>query len=105
VPYLFDEGIFKMRLADWEIEAIKKSAKEVFGEDVRVLLFGSRVYDDKKGGDIDLYVITGTPTFEKKSRFWILLQERFGEQKIDIVLSKDKNRPIEKTALNEGIEL
>jgi predicted nucleotidyltransferase len=94
-----------MRLEKWEVEIIKKSAKEVFGENVKVILFGSRVYDNKKGGDIDLYVITDKPTFEKKSEFWILLQERLGEQKIDIVFSENKNRPIEQTALREGIEL
>ena len=94
-----------MRLEKWEVEVIKKSAKEVFGENVKVILFGSRVYSNKKGGDIDLYVITDKATYDKKSKFWILLQERLGKQKIDIVLSKDKNRPIEKVALEEGIEL
>jgi len=94
-----------MRLADWEIEEIKKAAKLVFGENVRVFLFGSRVYDNKKGGDIDLYVITDDPSYEKKGKFWIELQERLGEQKIDIILSEDPNRTIEKVALREGVEL
>jgi len=94
-----------MRLEEWEVREIKKAAKLVFGEDVRVMLFGSRVYDNKKGGDIDLYVITDTPTYEKKKKFWIELQERLGEQKIDIILSEDKNRVIEKVALKEGVEL
>jgi len=94
-----------MRLEEWEIKEIKKAAKLIFGEDVKVILFGSRVYDDKKGGDIDLYVITDTPTYEKKKKFWIELQERLGEQKIDIILSEDPNRPIEKVALKEGVEL
>ena len=94
-----------MRLAKWEIEEIKKAAKLVFGENVRVFLFGSRVDDNKKGGDIDLYVITDNPSYEKKTKFWIELQERLGEQKIDIILSEDSNRSIEKTALKEGVEL
>ncbi len=94
-----------MRLADWEVREIKEAAKLVFGENVRVILFGSRVYDDKKGGDIDLYVITDTPSMEKEGKFWIELQKRLGEQKIDIVLSEDPNRPIERSALKEGIEL
>ncbi|MEO1924302.1 MAG: nucleotidyltransferase domain-containing protein [Nautiliaceae bacterium] len=94
-----------MRLSSWEVEIIKKSAKEVFGNNVKIILFGSRVYDYKKGGDIDLYVITDNPTYENKSKFWILLQERLGEQKIDIVLSEDKNRSIKQVALKEGIEL
>ncbi len=94
-----------MRLQKWEIEEIKKAAKLVFGERVKVILFGSRVDDSKKGGDIDLYVITDTPSYEKKTKFWIELQERLGEQKIDIILSEDPNRAIEKVALREGVEL
>ena len=94
-----------MRLEEWEVEEIKKAAKLVFGEDVKVMLFGSRVYDDRKGGDIDLYVITNNPSVDKKRQFWIELQERLGEQKIDIILSEDKNRTIEQVALKEGIEL
>ncbi len=94
-----------MRLAKWEVKEIKKAAKLVFGEKVKVILFGSRVYDNKKGGDIDLYVITDNPSYEKKGKFWIELQERLGEQKIDIILSEDSNRSIEKTALKEGVEL
>ncbi|WP_456471378.1 nucleotidyltransferase domain-containing protein, partial [Caminibacter sp.] len=76
-----------MRLADWEVREIKEAARLVFGEDVKVILFGSRVYDDKKGGDIDLYVVTDEPSMEKEGKFWIELQKRLGEQKIDIVLS------------------
>ncbi len=94
-----------MRLQKWEIEEIKKAAKLVFGENVKIILFGSRVDDNKKGGDIDLYVITDDPSYEKKTKFWIELQERLGEQKIDIILSEDSNRSIEKTALKEGVEL
>jgi len=40
-----------MRLEEWEIREIKEAAKKIFGENVRVLLFGSRVYDDKRGGE------------------------------------------------------
>jgi len=94
-----------MRLEEWEVREIKEAAKLVFGEDVKVILFGSRVYDDKRGGDIDLYVITNNPSIKKKGEFWIELQERLGEQKIDIILSEDPNRPIEKVALKEGMEL
>ena len=94
-----------MRLADWEVREIKEAARLVFGEDVKVILFGSRVYDDKKGGDIDLYVITDELSMEKEGKFWIELQKRLGEQKIDIVLSEDPNRPIERSELKEGVEL
>ena len=94
-----------MRLQEWEVKEIKEAAKKVFGDDVRVILFGSRVDDTKRGGDIDLYVISKNNTYENETKFWIELQERLGEQKIDIILSRDKNRTIEQVALKEGIEL
>ncbi len=45
-----------MRLQNFEIEAIKSTAQLMFGKQTMVTLFGSRVEDDKKGGDIDLYI-------------------------------------------------
>lgn len=43
----------KMRLSDFEIDAIKQTARDVFGPEVEAFLFGSRLHDDKKGGEID----------------------------------------------------
>jgi len=93
-----------VRLKSWEIEVIKNNAKKVFGDDVIVKLFGSRIDDNKKGGDIDLYVIAKNKSFEKQRKFWALLQIELGEQKIDIIYNEDKNREIEKVA-NQGIIL
>ena len=45
-----------MRLTEFEINVIKQSARDIFGSDVQVFLFGSRVDDTKKCGDIDLYI-------------------------------------------------
>ncbi len=46
-----------MRLSDKEVQAIKDCFRNIFhsGE---IYLFGSRVDDSKKGGDIDLYIRT-----------------------------------------------
>ncbi len=95
-----------MRLSNQEINSIKKAFKEVFG-DGKVYLFGSRVDDSKKGGDIDLYLIPKSKsyTLEQKIRFLAKLDEYIGEQKIDVVLSKDRGSYIEKEALKSGIEL
>ena len=46
-----------MRLASWEVKEIKKTAKKIFGEDTKVYLFGSRVDNTKKGGDIDYMLL------------------------------------------------
>ena len=44
-----------MRLLDWEKKHIVEIAKQVFGEITKVILFGSRVDDAQRGGDIDLF--------------------------------------------------
>jgi len=98
-----------MRLTDYEIESIKKTFYKVFGEG-RIYLFGSRVDDSKRGGDIDLYMELSSEMdikkqLDKKSEFKIKLYDIIGEQKIDIIISKDKNRSIEKEAMKKGVLL
>lgn len=95
-----------MRLTKFEIEAIKRSFKEVF-KDGKIYLFGSRVDDAKKGGDIDLYIISDQKEnlFEKKIEFLVSLKEKIGDQKIDVIISRDRSRPIEQEALRYGVEL
>ena len=96
-----------MRLTDSEIELIKKAFYETF-QDGKIYLFGSRVDDTKRGGDIDLYLCP-TQKFENerelKRKFQILLDEYIGEQKIDVVIAKDANRSIEQVAMRDGVEL
>ena len=96
-----------MRLTMFEITTIQRNAENIFGDRVKVYLFGSRVDDNKKGGDIDLYVIPENKDnfFEKKIKFLSALNSALGEQKIDVVIAKDQTRPIEKQALETGIEL
>ena len=45
-----------MRLKQRDIDAIKIAAADAFGTGAVVRLFGSRVDDTKRGGDIDLHV-------------------------------------------------
>ena len=96
-----------MRLNKIEVEAIKTAFAEVFG-DGKVYLFGSRVDDSKRGGDIDLYLCPAVKydnEHQKKIKFLLKLDEYIGEQKIDVVLAKDKDRLIEQEAIRSGVEL
>ena len=96
-----------MRLSEDEQFKIKQAFSEVF-EHGQIYLFGSRVDDNQKGGDIDLYLDL-EKNFEdvryRKNSFLIKLDDYLGEQKIDIIISKDKTRLIEQEALKWGIEL
>ena len=51
---LFWRYTYSMRLTETQIQAIHATAEELFGNDVRVSLFGSRIDDQQRGGDIDL---------------------------------------------------
>jgi predicted nucleotidyltransferase len=97
----------RVRLSDYEILAIKETAKEVFGERTKVFLFGSRVDPTKRGGDIDLYIIPEERNnlLDRELRFKSKLQLKIGERKIDVILSQDPKRDIEKVALETGVEL
>ena len=97
----------RVRLSDYEILAIKETAKEVFGEGTKVFLFGSRVDPTKRGGDIDLYIIPEERDnlLDRELSFKSKLQLKIGERKIDVILSQDPKRDIEKVALETGVEL
>ena len=81
-----------MRLTKAQIFIIKESFKKHFVIGDTLWLFGSRVDDSQRGGDIDLFIETQENEYavvsKRKSTFWIDLQNKLGEQKIDIVLNR-----------------
>jgi predicted nucleotidyltransferase len=98
-----------LRLSDFYQETIKSTGLEIFGNDTKIYLFGSRADNTKRGGDIDLYIDVINKNdpllFDKKIKFLTRLQKTLGDQKIDVLISKDKNRPIEQVALRDGVQL
>jgi predicted nucleotidyltransferase len=97
-----------MRLTAEEIDSIRKATEICFGKASKVFLFGSRVYDHKRGGDIDLYIQPEQQDglFNRKIQMLTMLYEAIGEQNIDIVVQyRGKKRLIEEIALKEGIAL
>ena len=77
-----------MRLTPHEIDAIKSATAQAFGADATVRLFGSRVDDSRRGGDIDLLfeVEPEVATIRHETRFLDALFARIDEQKVDMVL-------------------
>ena len=74
------------------MEAIRVSAERNFGSNARVWLFGSRVEEQRAGGDIDLYVEPEIQDpdelVEAKLHFLMELHKKLGEQKIDVVIRR-----------------
>ena len=97
-----------MRLKDTAIDTIRKYAREYFGNDSEVYLFGSRVDDHSKGGDIDLLIKTNIPSNEhldKKLDFLTKLNITLGLQKIDVIVQPNNaksKRDIVRIAENKG---
>jgi len=93
-----------LRLSNKEIKIIKENTKKIFGKS-KIILFGSRTDESKKGGDIDLYIIPENREnlFVKKLRLKAILEDLLFKP-VDIVVAKDENRLIEKEA-KKGVEL
>jgi len=81
-----------MRLSKRLATLIKEAASGSFG-DTDIFLFGSRVDDGKKGGDIDLAVRSSLDRVafrRQKSQFLASLMRKGYDLKIDIVQIHDK---------------
>lgn len=97
-----------MRLNLSQIVTIKKITQEVFGNQASVYLFGSRVDDNKRGGDIDLFVVPADFENEKikVDALKVKLIFALGDQKIDIIVQrKFDDRIITEVAFQTGVEL
>ena len=101
-----------MRLTPEQAAIIREAAAEAFGSDARVWLFGSRVDDAKRGGDIDLLVQTTQTQPDALASASIAMLARLyralGEQKIDVVLDAPAHgatRAIVTTAKTTGVLL
>ncbi|MFW6368818.1 MAG: nucleotidyltransferase domain-containing protein [Spirochaetota bacterium] len=99
-----------MRLTERQREEILRTAKEVFGDDASVTLFGSRVNDTERGGDIDLMITTDTDATtarQQKVRFLVRLKQRIGDRRIDVVLRTPDSpeRDIHRVASAEGVTI
>lgn len=99
-----------MRLTAEQIAIIRRTVREVLGDDARVWLFGSRMNDDKRGGDVDIYVesdnIVEAPALVI-ARLSVRIQRGMEGRKVDIVLSAPNlgRFPIHEVAKREGMRL
>ena len=80
-----------MRLSEDEVVVIKEAIHRRFGSVERIMLFGSRVDDGKRGGDIDILVESDEPIEAgvlHKLEALSDMHMRLGERKIDFVLAR-----------------
>lgn len=79
-----------MRLTSEQRRIVREQTVHVFGDDARVKLFGSRLDDSARGGDIDLLVeVPQVTEAHRRSSLRLIarLQQRLGDQPIDVLVA------------------
>lgn len=102
-----------IRLNNKTVKIIREAFIQYFLPNDKLWLFGSRADLERKGGDIDLYVETHYKIAEQvnnaKGHFWSMLQDKLGEQKIDIIMHalelEASELPVYRIAKANGIQL
>lgn len=99
-----------MRITLDQIAAIRKGASQLAGDSARVWLFGSRVRDDARGGDVDLLLELDTPVTEPaqlSARLAAQVSRAMYGRKVDVLIKAPNliHLPIHSIALAEGIRL
>ena len=99
-----------MRLDDKTCEIIKSEVASQLGVEAIVRLFGSRVDDTQRGGDIDLLIEPGRPLahrIQAECRLSASLYIKLGGRKVDVLINDPLKplQPIHEQALRNGIVL
>jgi predicted nucleotidyltransferase len=81
-----------MRISKAE-EKVLTEAVQTADADARIWLFGSRTDDAKKGGDIDIAILSPKIGVSERMKIRRSITDILGEQKIDIVVSADGSEP------------
>ena len=95
-----------MRLTASQHQHILQSTHQNFGADANVWLFGSRVYDAQRGGDVDLYVETDQVDILLPALRCKIALEEILDLHVDLVVKEQgKSKPIYQIAKKQGIQL
>jgi len=93
-----------MRLTN-EQKSVIQAAVYSADPDAIVYLFGSRVNDQSKGGDIDLLVLSIKIDLMIKLDILATLHQKLGDRKIDLIIDENADSPFAKIAIQSGIRL
>jgi uncharacterized protein len=99
-----------MRLLPDQVSAIRTSTAQLAGPNARVWLFGSRVNDHERGGDVDLLLEVDTPVAEPallSAQLAARVSKSMQGRKVDVLIKAPNlmRLPIHGVALEQGILL
>lgn len=99
-----------MRLSRKQVEAVRRAVDEVAGSSARVRLFGSRLRDDGRGGDVDLLVTLDRPIDNPAwmaARLEARISRALEGRSVDVILKGPNlaSNPLQRIAEEQGIDL
>jgi len=93
-----------MRITENEKNTIVEAVKNT-DPGAKVWLFGSRTDDGKKGGDIDIGILSSKIGVMEEIAIRQNICDKIGEQKIDLVVSKDGQQAFFEHIVIKGVPL
>jgi len=99
-----------MRLTDTQVDLIKRHAREVAGATVNIWLFGSRLDDSQRGGDIDLLLEFADPVVHPallSARIAARLSRHLAGRRVDVIIDAPnlQRLPVHDVAFSTGRRL
>ena len=93
-----------MRISQTSLETLTALSRKYFGDSAPLRLFGSRLDDQARGGDIDLQIIAPHATFRDEVAFLAEVEQCLDER-VDLRVQKNEKLLIDEIALTHGILL
>jgi predicted nucleotidyltransferase len=93
-----------LRITETEKNAIL-TAVRIADAEARIWIFGSRADDAKKGGDIDIAILSQKIKLPERMKIRRSIVDALGEQKIDIVVSATGIEPFFRLATETGAQI
>jgi predicted nucleotidyltransferase len=90
-----------------EADQLKAIQEEIRRRDpaAEIYLYGSRVNDSAKGGDIDLWVRSSRITYRDTLCLLTRIKDRIGWQKIDLTVNAGEDDGLARLVTEQGVRL
>ncbi|QWK19824.1 MAG: nucleotidyltransferase domain-containing protein [Hydrogenobacter thermophilus] len=99
------EETAKVRLSKEEVETIKSIVKK-YDPAAEILIFGSRTDLTKRGGDIDMLIVSGKIDYRIRRKIRVDLQLALGDRKVDLIITDDPEKnEFTKIAYKYGVKI
>lgn len=99
------EETAKVRLSKEEVETIKSIVKK-YDPAAEILIFGSRTDLTKRGGDIDMLIVSGKIDYRIRRKIRVDLQLALGDRKVDLIITDNPEKnEFTKIAYKYGVKI